>query len=79
MVKCLSSSKAAWYNTIEYNSIYTPIKWGSKKDEQVIDGEGKEYAQWCRTSIGALGIRFRQYVLFEKLITHIRTHYQDSK
>ena len=39
----------------ENKSIYTPTKWSCKKDEQVIDGEGKEYALWCRIRIGIMG------------------------
>ena len=36
--------QAMWYSTIEKNSIYTPTKRGCRKDGQVVDGEGKEYA-----------------------------------
>ena len=47
--------QGVWYSTIENNSIYTPTKWSCRKDEQVADGEGEEYDQWCRIRTGILG------------------------
>ena len=40
---------------IENNSIYTPTEWSCRKDKHVVDGEGEEYAQWCRIRIRCLG------------------------
>ena len=62
----------------ENNSIYTPTKWSCRKNEQVGDGEGEEYAQWCRTWTGIMGSSCRHCMLLEEQVTHINTSQQDS-
>lgn len=47
--------QGVWCSMIENNSIYTPIEWSCKKDEQVANREGEEYAQWCGIRMGIMG------------------------
>jgi hypothetical protein len=39
--------QAVWHRMKTYHTIYTKKKWSSQENEQNVDGQGKEHAQWC--------------------------------